>query len=191
MSNRNYMRKTYFLFLICLSVCISCSEEENLIAVGDTLSFQLFNYSDKSYQNGELFIGAKDSNGDFIATESITYTNVPSKLSPNGVYTYLDNCINGNCGDDGLINGYHYYSKNGETFVSIPFSPENSLWIPNLEDVLAISDDMMFMLRLPDGSETILGGFNLRITLIDNPYPINALLRINIRDNEIEGNTTF
>ena len=50
---------------------------------------------------------------------------------------------------------------------------------------------MMFMFRLPDGSETLLGGFNLRITLIENPAPVNALLQIYIRENIIEGNTIF
>ena len=185
------MKKTYFLVFLYSIFFVSCTQEEQLFIGADSLNFRLYNYSDKSFKNGELFIGAKDANGDCIATESINYVYIPSKLSPTGAYTYLDNCINGNCGDEGFIDGYHYFSKNGETFVSIPFSEDNSIWTPNLEDVLAISDDMMFMLRLPNGSETLLGGFNLRITLIENPAPVNALLQIYIRDNNIEGNTIF
>lgn len=185
------MRKIYFLLFICTTILASCTQEISVIPIGDSLSFRLYNYSDKSFQNGELFIGAKDTNGDFIATESISYASIPSKLSPNGTYTNLDNCIAGDCGNDGLIDGFHYFTTNGEFFVSIPFAPDNNSWTPNLEDVIAISDDMMFMLRLPDGSETLIGGFDLRITLVDNPAPVNAIVRIYIRDNDIEGNTSF
>lgn len=185
------MRKVYFILLICTTFFISCSQEITVIPIGDSLNFRLYNYSDKSFQNGELFIGAKDTNGNFVTTESISYSYIPSKLSPNDTYTNLDNCITGDCGNAGLIDGYHYFTRSGEFFVSIPFSPDNNIWSPNLEDVLAISDDMMFMLRLPDGSETLIGGFDLRVTLIDNPAPVNAIVQIFIRDNEIEGNTIF
>jgi hypothetical protein len=185
------MRKIYFLLFICATIFMSCTQEISVVVNGDSLNFRLYNYSDNSFQNGELFIGAKDANGDFIATESISYTYIPSKHSPNDAYTNLDNCIGGNCGTNGLIDGYHYFRSNGEIFVSVPFTPTNNTWNPNLEDVLAISDNMMLMLRLSDGSETLISGFNLRTTLIDNPAPVNAIVRMYIRENKIEGTTSF
>lgn len=185
------MKKYYLLFLLTVStIFFACDTEEVVVIQGDSLSFRLYNYTDKSYQNGELFIGARDRNGNFVPTESIDYAYIPSKLSPNGNYTILDNCTLG-CGDDGLINGYHYFSQNGELFVKIPFSPDNNVWTPDLNEVLAISDDMEFMLKLPDGTEEIIGGFNLRITLIENDFPVNALVKIFLRDSGIEGGTTF
>ena len=185
------MKKYYVLFFITLlTIFSSCESEQEVFITNDTISFRLYNYTDRSFESGELFIGGFDSNGDFVPTESIDYSFVPSKLSPTDTYTNLDNCVI-SCGNEGLIDGYHYFTQNGEFFVRIPFSSTNNIWSPNLDDVLAISDNMAFMLRLPDGSEEMIGGFNIRTTLIDNEVPVNAVVRMYIRDSGIEGGTIF
>ena len=179
------------LLLISLVILFTGCENEQVVVIPlDSISFRLFNFSDKSYQNAELFVGGINSDGEFVATESIEYSFVPSKLSPTDTYTNLDNCTI-SCGNAGLIDGYHYFTRQGEFFVQIPFTPESNIWRPNLDDVLAISDEMAFLFRLPDGTEEMIGGFNLRITLINNEIPIAALTQIIIRQDRIEGGTTF
>jgi hypothetical protein len=90
-----------------------------------------------------------------------------------------------------LIDGFHYFIQQGEEFVQIPFSPTNQVWSPDLTEVLGISDTMAFVFRLPDGTEQRIGGFNLRSTLVENEIPVNALTTIFIREDGIEGGTTF
>ncbi len=185
------MKKYYQLLFISMAILLSSCENERIgVVPADSISFRLFNYTDKSYQNAELFVGAINADGDFVPTDSREYSFVPSKLSPTDTYTNLDNCTI-SCGNEGLIDGYHYFTQQGEFFVQIPFSPDNNNWELNLDDILAISDDMAFLFRLPDGTEQMIGGFNVRITLIDNEIPIAATTRIILRDNDIEGGTTF
>ena len=180
----------HFVFFALSILLMSCESEQLIILRGDSIDFKLFNYSDDAYQNAELLIGGIDSDNQFIATDSIRYAFVPSNVSPTGAYTNLDNCAI-SCGNDGLIDGFHYFIKAGEEFVQIPFSQTNNTWFPNLNDILEISDTMAFVFRLPDGTEKRIGGFNLRTTFVENEVPIHAETRIFIRDDTIEGGTFF
>ena len=96
-----------------------------------------------------------------------------------------------NCNTLGLIYGYHYFTRGGEFFVLIPFSPDDNIWFPDSTTILEISDEMAFIFRLSNGDEKIIGGFNIRATLIDNDFPVDATTRINIQENGITGGTFF
>ena len=99
------MRKFYIaLFLVFSTFLSSCETEQVIVISGDTISFRLFNYTDLSYASAELFVGGINADGDFVPTESIEYSFVPSKLSPTDTYTNLDNCVI-TCGNEGLIDG--------------------------------------------------------------------------------------
>ena len=179
-----------FLFISAAFTLISCESEQLITLVDDSIDFRLFNYTDRSYENGELVIGGLTSNGEFIPSESIEYVYVPSNLSPTDTYTDLDNC-NFGCGNEGLIDGYHYFTSQGDFFVEIPFTPINNQWNPNLNDILDISDTMALVFRLPDGTEEMLGQLNLRRTFVENQIPVNVIMTIYIRDNGIEGGPVF
>ena len=71
------------------------------------------------------------------------------------------------------------------------FSTDDNTWEPDLNEVLNISDEMAFLFRLPNGDEQIIDGFNIRTTLIENDFPVNATLKINIRENRIDGGISF
>lgn len=185
------MKKQYvLLFLFCSFFLSSCETEQVVFLGNDSLSFELFNYTGESYPNAELFVGAINADGDFVPTESRQYDYVPSFFSPTDTYTNLDNCTTF-CNNSGLIDGYHYFTQGGEFFVLIPFAQDDNIWTPDLNEVLAISDDMAFLFRLPSGEEQMIGGFNLRTTLLENDFPVNATVTVNIRQNRIDGGTSF
>jgi hypothetical protein len=181
-------KQTFLLFFLCSFFFMSCETEGPIFLGNDSISFELYNYTGDSYPSAELFIGAIDDNGDFIPTESKSYEFIPSFFSD--AYTNLDNC-NQFCNNIRLIDGYHYFTQGGVFFVLIPFSTDDNSWTPDLNLILDISDEMAFLFRLPNGAEQMIGGFNLRTTLIDNDFPVHATTRINIRENGIDGGTSF
>jgi len=188
---KHIMKKQYVLLFVLGSMFFtSCETNEPIFLGYDNISFELYNYSGQSYPNAELFIGALNADGDFVPTESREYDYVPSFLSPTDAYTNLDNCATF-CNNNGLIDGYHYFTQGGQFFVLIPFSTDDNTWTPDLNEILTISDDMAFLFRLPNGDEQIIGGFNIRTTLIENDFPVNATVRVNIRENGIDGGTSF
>ena len=87
------MRKQYFLlFFLCSIFLYNCETDRVVFLGNDSISFELFNYTGDSYANAELFIGAIDTDGNFVPTESRQYDFVPSFFSPTDMYTNLDNC---------------------------------------------------------------------------------------------------
>ena len=187
------MKKYSLLLFTVFSFFLTSCETERIVRIGnETLFFELFNFTSQPYDGAELIAGAIDENGTFIPTESIQYGRIPSNLSPNDLYTNLDDCNQFlQCPSDGLQNGFHYFTDDDEFFVLVSSFEDNIVWQPNLEQVLDISDNIGFLLRLPDGTEGMIGGFNLRATFIDNPIPLNTLTRIFIRDEGINGETIF
>lgn len=179
-----------FLFTCIIFTLLGCNSEPIVFIENDSIKFELFNYTDKSYESGELLVGARNSNGEFIQTDSREYSYVPSNQSPTGDYTFLDNCTLG-CGEAGLINGYHYYSFQGELFVQIPFSPSNNEWNPDLRQVLDISDTMVVLFRLPDGTEEVITELDIRRVFTETEVPVNLIMTINIRDDGIDGVPRF
>lgn len=175
-------------FLLCLS--LGCTEDQGSIVPLNTIEFQLLNFTNVSYKEATLFIGGKDFNGNFIATDSIKYEFIPSNLSPNGQYTFLDNCPI-NCGSQGFVDGYHYFFKEGKEFVDVPFSLENNRWNPDLSKILEISDNFNFVLKLSNGEEGEIFGFDIRQTIINNPIPVNSNVQIHLTPTGIEGRTLF
>ena len=185
------MKKYSQLLLLAFVLIFSNCETETVIPIiDDSISFQLFNYSDRSYQSGELIVGAINSDGDFIPTETRDYVYVPSNLSPTGAYTNLDNCTLG-CGSDGLIDGYHYFASQGDIFVQIPFSPEDDEWDPDLNAVLEISDTLGVMFKLPDGYEEMIGELDIRRIFIEYEAPVNVIMTTFIQQDGIEGRISF
>ena len=183
------MKKQSFLLFFFFSFFLYNCETEGPVFLGyDSISFELLNHTGKSYPSAELFIGGINSDGDFVPTESREYEFIPSFFAD--AYTNLDNC-NVFCDNIGLIDGYHYFTQGGTFFVLVPFSADDNTWTPDLNLILDISDEMAFLFRLPDGSEQMIGGFNIRTTLINNDFPGHATTRINIRDNKIDGGTFF
>lgn len=188
------MKKYSLLLFLFLSLSLTSCETERIIRIGDeTLFFELLNFTSQPYDGAELFVGAIDDDGNFVPTESIQYGRIPSNLSPNNLYTNLDECTAFQCTNEGLQNGFHYFNDDDALFVLVPFfdGAENGIWNPDLDRVLEISDNLGFVLRLSNGEEGMIGGFNLRATFVDNPIPLNTLTRINIRDVGIDGRTIF
>jgi hypothetical protein len=175
------------------SLFLTSCETERIVRIGnENLFFELFNFTSQPYDGAELFVGAIDENGTFVPTESIQYGRIPSNLSPNDLYTNLDECDPFlQCPNDGLQNGFHYFTDDDEFFVLVASFEEDVIWQPDLDQVLEISDNIGFLLRLSNGTEGMIGGFNLRATFIDNPIPLNTLTKIFIRDEGIDGETIF
>lgn len=181
------MKKLLLPSLLCFLVLFSgCRPEESFVIVADSFEFNLLNFTNKSYQSATLSIGAKDENGDFIPTESIKYNSVPSNDSPSGVYTYLDNCAI-TCGNDGLINGYHYYFSKGEHFVDIPFSSNNDHWSPDLSLISAISSEFMFVLEFSNGDILEIPGLDLNELARYSPISLNISVLMEITDKGLQG----
>ena len=185
------MKKYSLILFTCLFFVLSgCDSDPIVFIQNDSIRFELFNYTDRSYESGELIIGARNSDGEFILTDSREYSYVPSNQSPTGEYTFLDNCTLG-CGDAGLIDGYHYFSFQSELFVQIPFSPTNNEWNPDLSQVLNISDEMVILFRLPNGTEEIVAELDIRRIFTETEVPVNLIVTINMQDDGIEGIPRF
>lgn len=185
------MRKLFLvLFLGFIFIFNSCDTEQNFIIPNNSFSFRLLNFTDFSYENATLFIGGKDSSNQFIATDSISYAFVPSNQSPNGIYTNLDHCSI-TCGNNGWIDGYHYFFQNGNYFVDIPFQPNANSWNPDITKVLEISDELTFVIKFAGGLKKEIQGYNIRKTIIENPVPINTHLEMKIKSSGIESSIRF
>ena len=65
------MKKYSKILLFSLVLILMSCESDRLVTIADdSISFRLFNYTDKSYENAELVIGAINDSGEFIPTES-------------------------------------------------------------------------------------------------------------------------
>ena len=178
------MKKTTLLVLFIIGF-ISCgtvyqSELENV-----KLQFKLINYTDKGYSNAKLYIGAKDINNNFIATDSIKYPDFPSNISPNGLYSDASSFYD----NSGKINGFHYYKLNAERYVIVPFGfALDGVWKPNIEEIRSVSKNLTFMLKLPNGQQGIINGYDLDLNYIEGAI---AYVTIQIKDMVITGETKF
>ncbi len=182
------MKKIIYLLLASFFM-LNCSSEQTIFIPNDSFSFRMLNFTDDSFQKATLYIGVKDANNNFVATESIEYDYVPSNLSPTGSYTNLEDCTF-NC-NEGFIDGFHYYFFNSQYFVDVPFSEESNLWNPDLSSIIELSDEFTLLFQLPNGVEKEIKGFDLRKVLIENPSPVNARIEIRIEDNGINSSIIF
>ena len=185
------MKKIYFYLFSCLLLCISCSKEQNVIRIDFArLTIRFSNHTNESFENATLYIGAKDNTNTFIAIDSIQFKEIPSNISPTDQYsTDLDNFFTRNIG---FHEGYYYCKINGEQFVRIPIpnSDENTMQLEK-EKLLKISENFGFLLKLSNGKEGYIEGYNL-ITGIPNPVYENSsvYVKIDIKQDGISGYTT-
>lgn len=176
------MKRKLLYFTIISLLFFSCTFNE-VTSDDNNYKFRLRNYTDITYQEGKLFIGAKNSNGEFIATDSIIYSNIPSNISPNDVYNYDDDYTY-----TSSSNGYYYYKyDNGDQFVKIPFPFTNGSQTLNEEEILSISENIGFLFVLSNGESGYIDGFSL-IDGIDRSSDYkNIYVYVNIKDTEISG----
>ena len=61
------MKKYSLILFTCLFFVLSgCDSDPIVFIQNDSIRFELFNYTDRSYESGELIIGARNSDGEFI-----------------------------------------------------------------------------------------------------------------------------
>ena len=186
------MKKIHFYLYSCLLLCASCTKEFDTIHIDFAhLTIRFSNHTDDSFENAILYIGAKNNTNSFIAIDSIQFKDIPSNVSPIDRYsTDLDNFFTRNIG---FHEGYFYCKINGEQFVRIPFptSSENTIQIDK-DQLLEISANFGFLLKLSNGKEGYIEGYNL-IDGIPNPrneYGGYNYVKIDIKHDGISGYTT-
>jgi len=186
------MKKIHLIIFGGLLLCYGCTKEFNAIHIDFAhLTVRFSNHTDESFDNATLYIGAKNSSNSFIAIDSVQFLNIPSNISPIDRYsTDLDNFFTKNIG---FHEGYFYCIINGEQFVRIPFPDNiaNSMDIKK-EKLLEISEDFGFLLKLSNGTEGYINGYNL-IHGIPNPTNEHGgynYVKIDIKSNGISGFTT-
>ncbi len=186
------MKKIHLFIFGCLLLCYSCTKELNAIHIDFAhLTVRFSNHTNESFDNATLYIGAKNSSNSFIAIDSIQFQNIPSNISPIDRYsTNMDNFFTKNIG---FHEGYFYCKINGEQFVRIPFpdSIENSMQLEK-EKLLAISSNFGFLLKLSNGKEGYIEGYNLNhgIPNPTNEYGGYNYVKVDIKSSGISGFTT-
>jgi hypothetical protein len=163
----------------------SCTFND-LVLDETAFEINLSNYIDSNWSEGTLYVGAKNIQGDFIATDSMKYIPVPSNISPNNSYS------SGEIYDSsGEYKGYHYYRKNGIQYVKIPYplSTHGSLFIDKGK-IAEISQTLGFVFKLSDGQKKYIDGYNIH-TGFDAPNGQNRLyLKFDIKTIGIIGEIT-
>ena len=183
------MKKFYFLATIFLISFLSCNSAF-VEALSDNYEykFNLKNFTGNTYLEGNLYIGSKNSLGDFIAIDSIKYLNILSNISPSNQYYNGDELpFTYNISS----NGYRYYRIQGEQYVVIPF-PIGSVGTLKINEdkILENSDRIGFLFKLSNGFEKYIDGFNL-INGINSSGDSNKIcVNIDIKDNSIIGNVS-
>ena len=179
------MKKILLIVFSLATLFFSCDSIEVHSENNNRYKIRVTNYTDKPYKDSKLFIGAKNSNGNFIATDSVIYSNIPSNISPDDDYLTDDEYYASN---NSSSNGYYYFRTNSEQFVKIPFPfySGGTLKISE-EKILNISENIGFLFTLSNGDSGFIEGFNL-IDGIDNSSDNKTIyVHIDIKNNEISG----
>ena len=158
--------KYYLIFIILFT---SCFAQINDFTLEDTaFSFNLTNYTDKSWEEGTLYVGAKNSLGLFIATDSVKYKPIVSNISPVNIYTEDEYSSNGK------YQGYHYYKFYNSQYVTIPFPiiTYGTLKIEK-EKIEEISSKLGFIFKLSDGEKVYVEAFDINKGAERSRFEIN------------------
>ena len=162
--------KYYLIFIILFT---SCFAQINDFTLEDTaFSFNLTNYTDKSWEEGTLYVGAKNSLGHFIATDSVKYKPIVSNISPVNIYTEDEYSSNGK------YQGYHYYKFYNSQYVTIPFPiiTYGTLKIEK-EKIAEISSKLGFIFKLSDGQKTYVEAFDINKGIDKSRLYINFYIK--------------
>lgn len=151
------MKKHIFSLLLLFLIINSCIGIVNDFVIEDTsFNFDLTNYTETTWNEGTLYVGAKNLQGDFIATDSVKYIPIPSNISPVDTYT------EDNYSSIGKHQGYHYYKINNLQYVTIPYPviSYGSLHIDK-DKLTAISSIFGFVFKLSDGQEAYVEAYDI------------------------------
>lgn len=178
--------KKNFYYLVIILLIFSCTINDLIL---DEVSFEirLTNYTNTSWNEGTLYIGAKNMQGNFIATDSIKYQPVPSNISPTGSYNSGEFYDNG-----GEYQGYYYYKRNNFQFVKIPYpvTTYGSLQVDK-DKITAISSTFGFVFKLPNGQEKFIEAYDLDQGLQNLNVDNRLYLNFDIKANGITGEATI
>jgi len=178
------MKKNFYYLFIILAIS-SCTIND--LVLDDTLfDIKLTNYTESSWNEGTLYVGAKNIQGEFIATDSIKYTPVPSNISP------MDSYNSGDIYDSrGEYQGNTYYKHGGLQYVNIsyPITSFGSLFIDK-DEILEVSRVFGFVFKLSDGQKKYIEAYDI-YTGFDDPNSKNKLyINFDIKTTEITGKIT-
>tara|TARA_R110001606_G_scaffold319560_1_gene466467 strand:+ start:2584 stop:3132 length:549 start_codon:yes stop_codon:yes gene_type:complete len=161
------MKKHIFHLLFLALIFNSCIIND-FVLDDVSFNFNLTNYTNKSWDEGTLYVGAKNKQGDFIATDSIKYIPVVSNISP--INTYTDNSY----GSNGKYQEYHYYKVNNLQFVTIPYPIFNFGSLKaDKSKLTSISSTFGFVFKLSDGKQVYVKAYDIKKGIEDNRVSIN------------------
>lgn len=161
----------YLLFIVLLST--SCFVKINDLVLEETaFNFYLTNYTDSSWDEGTLYVGAKNIQGGFIATDSIKYIPIVSNISP------IDSYTEDNYNFNGKHQGYHYYRFQDSQYVTIPYPiiTYGSLNIDK-DKIAAISSTLGFLFKLSDGQKTYVEAYDIYKGINQSRVSINFYIK--------------
>ncbi|MFN0729462.1 hypothetical protein [Polaribacter gochangensis] len=167
------MKKHILSLLLLTFIFNSCIAFVNDFVLEDTsFNFDLTNYTETTWNEGTLYVGAKNLQGDFIATDSVKYIPIPSNISPVDSYT------EDNYSSNGKHQGYHYYKINNLQYVTIPYPiiSYGSLHIDK-DKLTAISSTFGFVFKLSDGQEAYLEAYDINKGIDKSRLYINFYIK--------------
>jgi hypothetical protein len=175
------MTKNYY-FILLLLIITSCTVND-LVLEDKTFTFKLQNYTDTTWNHATLYVGANNSNGDFIAIDSVKYTPVPSNISPINDYDTGDFY-----GSNGYHDGYYYYKIGNEQYVEIPYPIlEYGSLMVNKDKIAEISNTFGFMVKLSDGQKKYIEAYNIYEGIDDPSGKNRVFVTLKIKATGITG----
>ncbi|MFT5761891.1 MAG: hypothetical protein ACI8WA_001014 [Polaribacter sp.] len=167
------MKKSIYYLLFILLISTSCFVKINDLVLEETsFNFYLTNYTDSSWDEGTLYVGAKNVQGDFIATDSIKYIPIVSNISP------IDSYTKDNYSSNGKHQGYHYYKLQNLQYVTIPY-PIITYGSINIDKdkIAAISSTLGFVFKLSDGQKTYVEAYDIYKGIDQSRVSINFYIK--------------
>lgn len=180
------MKKNKY-YLILFLILTSCFARINDLVIEDTaFNFNLTNYTDKSWNEATLYVGAKNVLGNFIATDSIKYKPVVSNISPINIYTEDE------YSSSGKYQGYHYFKIRNSQYVTIPY-PIISYGTLNIDKdkIVAISSKLGFLFKLSVGEKVYVEAMDIYEGTEKNKITINFDITANGLVGEVKNDVDY
>lgn len=172
--------KYYLILFLLLTSCIGFIND--FVLEETVFNFNLTNYTDKSWDEGTLYVGAKNVAGNFIVIDSIKYKPVVSNISPVNIYS------EDNYSSNGKYEGYHYFKMLNIQYVTIPF-PIYSYGTLNIDKdkISEISSTLGFVFKLSDSEKVYVEAFDIYDGVAYDRITIN----FDIKTDGLVGNINF
>lgn len=137
--NQRYKITQLFYFLVFIIVVSCTSLTDGLSADDDGFTIFIRNYTDKEYRGCKFYMGAFDSNNNFIAVDSLVYPNLKIYKNTEGA----------------IINTEEGYSRTSPFLDNKNGLNQFGYWEPNISEIERISGERTIHIKSTLVNQTV------------------------------------